>query len=107
MILTNDNPKLLKRRLSQYANLLASDTLYIVQPSDFLNLLSDISLNNEYLEKPYITTFSRDFKDSPQWMVFSYLVDLMLKNNFPIEILGILLSLAAIVLVISMLRQLF
>lgn len=107
IMITNDSPQLLKRRLSQYANLLQEDQLFILKPFDFLNLLSDIALENSFLDKPYLLNFSWDFKDSSQWLFVSYLIDLMLQNNLPLELLSGLLALAVVVVLISVLRQVF
>lgn len=105
MLLTNTNQKLLKRSLSQYAQSLENDQLNIISPLHFMNLLSDIALNKEYLEAPYITHFTRSLESWPKRMVISYLVDELLKSGIPIQILGILLCLAFLALVISFLRQ--
>lgn len=62
ILLTNTNQKLLKRSLSQYAQSLENDQLNIISPLHFMNLLSDIALNKEYLEAPYITHFTRSLE---------------------------------------------
>lgn len=105
ILLTNSNQKLLKRRLAQYASQLGNDEISIISPLHFMNLLSDLSLGKEYQEQGYSTSFIRNNESWPKRMFLSYFVDELLKTGFPIQILGILLSLAVVALAISFLRQ--
>lgn len=105
ILLTNTNQTLLKRSLAQYASVLENDEISIISPLHFMNLLSDLSLHKAYQEQGYSTTFMRNNESWPKRMFLSYFVDELLKAGFPMQILGILLSLAVLALVISFLRQ--
>lgn len=105
IIITESNTKLLKRRLAQYAQSLTNDRISIIAPSHLMNLLSDLALGKDYQDEPYSTQFSWEFKDTPKRMIVSYMVDEVLKTGFPVQILGLLLSLSVVALAISFSRQ--
>ncbi len=105
IIATSANPILLRRSFAQYAQDLENDTITIISPSNLINLISDLSLEKDFAAQEYSTQFSWDFKNSPKRMLISYFVDELLKTGFPIQILGLLLSLSVVALVISFSRQ--
>lgn len=105
IIVTDINTHLLKRSLAQYAKSLADDSISTISSDRLINLLSDLSLGKEYTQQAYITQFSWNIQNSPKWMMVSYLVDDLLKNGFPLQILAILLSLSVVALVISFCKQ--
>ena len=105
IIITESNTRLLKRRLAQYAHSLTNDRISIIAPSHLMNLLSDLALGKDYQDEPYSIQFSWEFKDTPKRMIISYMVDEVLKTGFPVQILGLLLSLSVLALAISFSRQ--
>lgn len=105
VIATSANPILLRRSFAQYAEDLENDIITIIKPTNLINLISDLSLGKDFTKQEYCTQFSWDFKNSPKRMFLSYFVDELLKTGFPIQILGLLLTLSVAAVIISFLRQ--
>ena len=105
VIITDANKNLIKRSLSQYAQALESDQISIINPLHFLNFLSDLSLQKDYTQQGYTTEFNKTEDSGSKWMFVSFFVDKLLAGGFPLEMLGVLLSLTVVALIISFLRQ--
>lgn len=104
-LITDLNKNFLKRILAKYLNLVGVEKLYTVNEKDFLNILSKLSFEKNIEKENITTTFSLSFQESPKYFLVSYIVDNLIYNWFPIDLVGILLILCIATLVISIFRQ--
>lgn len=102
---TNSNKFFLKRMLAKYIKIIGVEKIYTIPQDELLNFLSTLSLNKITNEETYITPFSLTFQETPKLYLISYLVDNLISNGFPIDLIGILLILAVSALVVSIFRQ--
>ncbi|MBS8122089.1 7TM domain-containing protein [Candidatus Vampirococcus lugosii] len=105
-LITDQNTNFIKRTLAQYINKIGLKNINILSSGDILNLFDDISQDNfRVYEKEYLQTFSISFEDSDKQYFLSYVVDVLLSNDFPIHLIGIILTLSTSVLVVTIFRQ--
>lgn len=104
-LITNLNKHFLKRILAKYLNIINVEKIYTISDNYLLNFLSNISLNKDLENDENITTFSLSFQEAPKYILISYLIDNLLYNWFPIDLIGIILILCIATLVISVFRQ--
>ncbi|HCB51122.1 TPA: hypothetical protein DEP21_00850 [Patescibacteria group bacterium] len=103
--ITNTNKFFLKRMLAKYIKNIGVEKIYTIPKDEILNFLSTLSLNKITNQEVYITPFSLTFQETPKLLLISYLVDNLISNGFPIDLIGILLILAISALVVSIFRQ--
>ncbi len=104
-LVTNSNKFFLKRTLAKQIKSIKTEKIYTLSQSKLLNFLSTLSLGKIDNNEDYITSFSLSFHETPKFLIISYLVDHLIYNWFPIELIGMFLLLSIWALVISVLRQ--
>lgn len=104
-LVTSSNKFFLKRTLAKYIQPLSITKVYTLSENKLLNFLSTLSLGKITNNEEYITPFSLSFQETPKYLVISYLVDRLISNGFPVELITIFLVLSLGALVISILRQ--
>ncbi len=104
-LVTDSNKFFLKRMLAKYIKPLEISRIYTLSQDKLLNFLSTLSLGKITNEEQYITPFSLSFQETPKYLPISYLVDRLIYNGFPVELITIFLILSLWALLISILRQ--
>lgn len=104
-LITDLNKYFLKRIVAKYLNTVWIEKIYTVSDKDFFSVLSKLSFKKDLQNDPTITTFSLLFQEAPKYILISYLIDNLIYNWFPIDLIGILLVLCIATLVISIFRQ--
>ncbi|MDD3262709.1 MAG: 7TM domain-containing protein [Candidatus Absconditabacteria bacterium] len=104
-LITDLNKHFLKRILAKYMNIILIEKIYTVNDKDFFSIISKLSFNKDLQEDQIITTFSLSFQETPKYVLISYLIDNLIYNGFPVDLIGILLILCIATLVISIFRQ--
>jgi hypothetical protein len=104
-LVTDSNKFFLKRMLAKYIKPLEISRIYTLSQDKLLNFLSTLSLGKITNEEQYITPFSLSFQETPKYLPISYLVDRLIYNGFPVELITIFLILSLGALLISILRQ--
>lgn len=105
IIVNKSNKNFLKRSLAQYMKDLENMDIYIVDWVNFLQYLSNLSLNKKENNADFISHFSVQLKDWPKYLIVSYFIDKIIQNWFPIWLISIILTLSLSVLVVSIFRQ--
>lgn len=105
IIINKTNKNFLKRSLAQYMKELENMNIYIVDWVNFLQYLSNLSLNKKDDNNEFIWKFSVQLKDWPKYLIVSYFVDKIIENWFPIWLISIILTLSLSVLIVSIFRQ--
>ena len=104
-LVTDSNKFFLKRMLAKYIKPLEISRIYTLSQDKLLNFLSTLSLGKITNKEEYITPFSLSFQETPKYLPISYLVDRLIYNGFPVELITIFLILSLGALLISILRQ--
>jgi hypothetical protein len=104
-LITDLNKHFLKRTLAKYMNIIWIEKIYTINDKDFFSIISKLSFNKNLQEDQIITTFSLSFQETPKYILISYLIDNLIYNWFPVDLIGILLVLCIATLVISIFRQ--
>lgn len=104
-VLSTLNKNFLKRILAKYVKILWISQVYVLGSENFLNFFSSISFGSDVLQEPYIRTFSLDFSQVPKYYLVSYLVDNLIYNWFPINLISLFLALWLAALLVSFFRQ--
>lgn len=104
-LITDLNKHFLKRIVAKYLNTVGLEKIYTISDDDFFNILSKLSFNKQIKNDPLITTFSLSFQEAPKYILISYLIDNLIYNWFPIDLIGMLLILCIATLIISIFRQ--
>lgn len=104
-LVTDSNRFFLKRMLAKYIKPLEISRIYTLSQDKLLNFLSTLSLGKITNEEQYITPFSLSFQETPKYLPISYLVDRLIYNGFPVELITIFLILSLGALLINILRQ--
>jgi len=104
-LITDLNKHFLKRTLAKYMKIIKIDKIYTTSDKDLFSLFSKLSFNKELKEDQIITTFSLSFQETPKYVLISYLIDNLIYNWFPVDLIWILLILCIATLVISIFRQ--
>ncbi len=104
-LITDLNKHFLKRVLAKYMNIIGVEKVYTVNDKDFFSIISKLSFNKNLEEDKSITTFSLSFQETPKYILISYLIDNLIYNWFPVDLIGILLILCIATLIISIFRQ--
>ncbi len=105
-LVSSTNTNFIKRTLSQYINKIWITNIYIVDSNNLLNFMDDLSKDDFEAEgKDYLEIFSVSFDEIPKQYFLSYVVDFLIYNEFPISLLGIMLTLSVAVLIVTIFRQ--
>lgn len=104
-IVNNTNKHFMKRILSKYIVLINNQSTYLVNDNHTLNLLSDLSFGRDVIEESLIEVFPLYFQKTSWWMLLSYLIDNLIANDFPINLIWLFLTLTVATLLITAFRQ--
>jgi len=104
-IVNNTNKHFMKRILSKYIVLIDNQSTYLVNNNHTLNLLSDLSFGRDVIEESLIEVFPLYFQKTSWWMLLSYLIDNLIANDFPINLIWLFLTLTVATLLITAFRQ--
>ena len=105
-IVNNTNKHFIKRTLSKYSNILENENKYMINSSDLIALLSNLSFNKDVLWEKLIEVFPLSFEWKSRWLVLSYFIDNLIANWVPINLIWLLLTLTLATLVVTAFRQL-
>jgi len=104
-LITDINKSFLKRTLAKYIKLIGVEKIYTLPQDELLNFMTALSFEKKITDQTYITNFSLTFQESPKLLLISYLIDNLISNWFPIDLIAILLLLSVGALVVSIFRQ--
>ncbi len=104
-VINSTNKHFMKRILSKYIMLIKNDNMYMVNSDHLLNLVSDLSFGKNIVEESLIEIFPLWFQKTSGWMVLSYIVDILISNWFPINLIWLFLTLTVATLIITIFRQ--
>lgn len=104
-LITNSNKYFLKRTLAKQIKSIEIDKIYTISKSKLLNFLSSLSLNKITNEEEYIVPFSLSFQETSKLLIVSYLIDHLIYNWFPIDLITLFLLISLWALLVSILRQ--
>lgn len=104
-VINNTNKNFMKRILSKYIMLINNDNIYMINNDHLLNLISDLSFGKNIVEESLIEVFPLSFQKTSGWMALSYIVDILISNGFPINLIWLFLTLTVATLIITIFRQ--
>lgn len=104
-LVTDLNKYFLKRILAKYLNIIWVEKISIINDDDLFSLISKLSFNKELINDTTIVPFSLSFQEAPKYVLISYIIDNLIYNGFPVDLIWILLILCIATLVISIFRQ--
>ena len=104
-LVTDINTNFLKRTLAKYIKLIWVEKIYTLPQDELLNFMTALSFEKQVTNESYITNFSLMFQETPKLFLVSYLVDNLISNGFPIDLIAIILLLSVWALVVSIFRQ--
>lgn len=104
-IVNNSNKHFMKRTLSKYANILENENKYMINSSDLLVLISNLSFDKDVIGENIIELFSLSFESKSARLLLSYFIDKLIANGIPINLIWLLLVLTVATLVVTMFRQ--
>lgn len=104
-LITNSNKYFLKRTLAKQIKSIEIDKIYTISKSKLLNFLSSLSLDKITNEEEYIVPFSLSFHETSKFLIVSYLIDHLIYNWFPIDLIWLFLLISLWALLVSILRQ--
>lgn len=106
VFVVNDlNQNFLKRILAKYIKILGISKVYVLNNDYSLTFFSSLSFGKNVIVEQYVKTFSLSFAQVPKYFLLSYLVDNLIYNGFPINLIGLFFSLWLGALLISIFRQ--
>jgi hypothetical protein len=104
-VITDVNKHFLKRIIAKHLNIIGIEKIYTANEKDLFNIISKLSFNKDIKWDQAITIFSLSFEETPKYILVSYLIDNLIYNWFPVDLIGIFLVLCIATLVISIFRQ--
>ena len=104
-VLNDLNQNFLKRILAKYIKILWISTVYVVDNDYVLTLFSNLSFGSDVSGDQYVKTFSLSFSQVPKYFLLSYLIDNLIYNWFPINLIWLFFSLSLAALIVSIFRQ--
>jgi len=104
-IVNNTNKHFVKRTLSKYSNILDNENKYMIDSSDLIALISNLSFDKDVLEENLVEVFPLSFEWKSRWLFLSYFIDNLIANWVPINLIWLLLTLTFAALVITAFRQ--
>lgn len=106
IFVVNDlNQNFLKRILAKYIKILGISKVYVLNNDYSLTFFSSLSFGKNVIVEQYVKTFSLSFSQVPKYFLLSYLVDNLIYNGFPINLIGLFFALWLGALLISIFRQ--
>ena len=104
-LVTNINKSFLKRTLAKYIKLIDVKMIYTLPQDELLNFMTALSFEKKITDETYITNFSLTFQETPKALLISYLIDNLISNGFPIDLIATILLLIVWSIVVSIFRQ--
>lgn len=104
-VLNNLNQNFLKRILAKYVKILWISNVYVLNKDYTLAFFSNLSFGNDVISEQYVKTFSLSFAQVPKYFLLSYLIDNLIYNWFPINLIWLFFSLSLAALIVSIFRQ--
>ncbi len=104
-LITDINKNFLKRTLAKYIKLIWVEKIYTLPQDELLNFMTALSFEKKITDETYITNFSLTFQETPKLFLISYLIDNLISNGFPIDLIAIILLLSVGALIVSIFRQ--
>ena len=104
-IVNNTNKHFVKRTLSKYANILEDENKYMINSSDLIALISNLSFDKDVLWEKLIEVFPLSFEWKSKWLFLSYFIDNLIANWVPINLIWLLLTLTFAALIVTAFRQ--
>ncbi len=104
-VINNTNKHLMKRILSKYIMLINNKNIYMINNDHLLNLISEISFGKDIINESLIEIFPLSYQKTSNWLVLSYIIDTLIANGFPINLIWLFLTLSVAALLITIFRQ--
>lgn len=107
-VITDLNQELLKRLLAKYLKNVWITKLNVLSKDNSLNFFSSLSREWEsYFDANhwYIRLFNMSFHDLPKYKFFSFIIDSLIYNWFPSNLISLLLALSIAALIVSVFKQ--
>lgn len=104
-LVNNTNKHFVKRTLSKYSNILENENKYMINSSDLIALVSDLSFGKDVLWENLIELFPLSFEWKSRWLFLSYFIDNLIANWVPINLIWLLLTLTFAALIVTAFRQ--
>lgn len=104
-IVNNTNKYFVKRTLSKYSNILENENKYMINSSDLIALISNLSFGKDVLWEKLIEVFPLSFEWKSRWLFLSYFIDNLIASWIPINLIGLLITLTFAALVVTAFRQ--
>ena len=104
-VLDNLNQNFLKRILAKYIKILWMSKVYVINSNYTLAFFSSLSFDKDVGLEQYVKTFSLSFAQVPKYFLLSYLVDNLIYNWFPINLIWLFFALGLAALLVSIFRQ--
>ena len=104
-IVNNTNKHFVKRTLSKYSNILENENKYMINSSDLIALISNLSFDKDVLGENLVEVFPLSFEWKSRRLFLSYFIDNLIANWVPINLIWLLLTLTFAALVITAFRQ--
>ena len=104
-IVNNTNKHFVKRTLSKYSNILENENKYMINSSDLIALISNLSFDKDVLWEKLVEVFPLSFEWKSRWLFLSYFIDNLIANWVPINLIWLLITLTFSALVITAFRQ--
>lgn len=105
VILVQPFNNLFRTLLPKYLNLIWVKKVYLVDNEFLLNILTDLSYWKDIENMDKLREFSISLQEVPKSYLFSFFVDYLIYNNFPVSVIWLILSIAVSALIISIFRQ--
>ncbi|HKL43703.1 MAG TPA: 7TM domain-containing protein [Candidatus Absconditabacterales bacterium] len=104
-VINNTNKHLMKRILSKYIMLIKNENIYMINNDHLLNLISEISFGKNIVNESLIELFPLSYQKTSNRLVLSYIIDTLIANGLPINLIGLFLTLSVAALIITIFRQ--
>ncbi len=107
VLVTDVQKNFLQNFLAKYLNIVDLQKIYILPEDKVITLLEDIWETQGFVsnEKGYLDVLSVSIQDTPRLYFLSYMVDYLIYQWLPINLLGLMMSVVVGVIVISFFRQ--
>ena len=90
-IVNNTNKHFVKRTLSKYSNILENENKYMINSSDLIALISNLSFDKDVLGENLVEVFPLSFEWKSRWLFLSYFIDNLIANWIPINLIWLLI----------------
>lgn len=104
-VINSTNKHFMKRILSKYIVNIKNKSTYLISEKNILNLLSDLSFWKNVLEESLIEISPLWFQETSWRFFLSYLIDILIANDFPINLIWFFLTITLAALFITWFRQ--